>query len=82
MHETVNASTKYSNSLFRELGSISELYCEGGPGPRGGPQLQKNWDFGGIKLQIFCAEGAENFEKLRFLMENWLFFGVLSDNLA
>ena len=28
----------------------------------------------GIKLQIFCAEGAKNFEKLRFLRINGLFW--------
>ena len=42
-------------------------------------KYQLDIDFRGIKLQIF---DAENFEKLRFLMENWLFFGVLSENSA
>ena len=35
----------------------------GRPRPQGGPQLQKIGIFGGIKLQIFGAEDAENFEK-------------------
>ena len=35
-----------------------------------------------IKLQIFDGEGAESFEKLRFLGKNWWFFGVLRKNLA
>ena len=82
MHET--------QKISKDLSSI----CPNFPGDRiapvypiiwgetrapGGPVSKKIGIFGGIKLQIF---GAENFEKLRFLMENWLFFGVLSENLA
>ena len=53
------------------------------PRPQGGgPRLQKIRNFWGIKLQIFGAEGAEIFEKLRFSMKKWLFFEVLSENLV
>ena len=35
---------------------------------RGGPQLQKNRVWRDLKLQIFGAEGAENFEKFKGFM--------------
>ena len=37
----------------------------------GGTLTPKNRDFAGIKLQIFGAEGAENFEKCRVFKEKW-----------
>ena len=52
---------------------IAEYYLGGDPGPRGGGQLQKIWDFRGIKLQIFGAEGAENLKK-EFFKENLTVF--------
>ena len=53
------------------------------PRPQGAwPQLQKIGIFEGINLQIFGAQGAENFKNSSYLIENWLFFGVLSENLA
>ena len=36
----------------------------------------------GIKLQIFGAEGAENFEKFRVFKGKSAIFGVLRENLA
>ena len=53
----------------------------GGPTP-GGANSKKLGILGDIKLQIFGAEGAENFVKIRFFMENWLLYGILSKNLA
>ena len=51
----------------------------GGPPAQGGPLLQKNREFRDIKLQIFGAEGAENFEKFRVFREKsaifWSFKG-------
>ena len=55
----------------------------GGTRGRGGdPFGHKTPHFWDIKLQIFGAEGAENFEKSRIFKENRLFFGVLRENLA
>ena len=80
MPQNIDLFRKNANS---HIMSDSEYYLGGDPGSRGGdPNSKKIGIFGGIKLQIFGAEGAENFEKLRFLMEIWLFFGVLSENLA
>ena len=65
----------YRGILFRKSlreGGLSkpsqkrpEFYLGGDPGPKGA-QLPKIGVFGGIQLQIFGAEGVENFEKLRF----------------
>ena len=44
------------------------------PQPRGDPFGHKTLNFRDIKLQIFVAEGAENFEKFRIFKENWLYF--------
>ena len=41
--------------------------------------MKLNWD---IKLQIFGAEGAENFEKCRVFKEKLAIFGVLREILA
>ena len=50
----------------------------GGLRPKG-VQIQKNRDFGDIKLQIFRTEGAENFEKFKIFKEKlaiiWSFKG-------
>ena len=45
----------------------------GGTLAQGGTLTPKNRLFWDIKLQIFGAEGAENFEKLRVLREKWSF---------
>ena len=63
--------------------SIRDELGGGGPWPKGGdPNSKKNRLFWDIKLQIFGAEGAENFEKLRVLREKLSFFGVLWENLT
>ena len=62
---------------------VYKLYTEvvfgGDLDQKGGPQLQKIRDFWDIKLQIFGAEGAENFEKFRVFREKsaifWSFKG-------
>ena len=60
-----------------------EFYLGGDPGPGGGdPYSKKIGIFVGITLQIFGAEGAENFEKLRFFNGELAVFLVLSENLA
>ena len=56
-----------------------EIFGGGPPAQGGGPLLQKIRDFWDIKLQIFGAEGAENFKKFRVLREKsaifWSFKG-------
>ena len=46
---------------------IRDQFRGGGPWPKGGGQTQK-MGFLDIKLQIFGAEGAENFEKFKGFM--------------
>ena len=61
----------YEKSVF--LGETPSL---------GVPLFPKIRDFWGIKLQIFGAEGAENFEKYRGSMKKLAIFGILRENLA
>ena len=61
---------------------IYQSIIGGGPALGGDPFGHETSNFWDIKLQIFGAEGAENFENLEFLMKNRLFFGVLRENLA
>ena len=49
------------------------------PGEATTPKLRDFWD---MKLQIFDAEGAENFEKIRIFIEKSAIFGVLRENLT
>ena len=51
----------------------SDYFLRGDPPPRGDPFGHKTPNFWDIKLQIFGAEGAENFEKFRIFKENRLF---------
>ena len=61
----------------------SEYNLGGDPPPRGGdPFGHKTPNFWDIKLQIFGAEGAENFEKFRVFKGKSAIFGVLRENLA
>ena len=69
---TLNQSVSQSR-IFRNMDVDQSIIWGETPAPGGDPNSKKFGIFGGIKLQIFGAEGAENFEKLRFLMENyWL----------
>ena len=53
---------------------IIRVFLGGDPPTGGGPLLQKIRDFSDIKLQIFGAKGAENFENCRCFRKFWLFF--------
>ena len=54
----------------------------GDPPPRGDPFGHKTPNFWDIKLQIFGAEGAENFEKMKDFKEKLALFGDLRENFA
>ena len=63
----MNKSDENNNIIFR--GSLG-----GGLDQKGGPQLQKNRVWKDLKLQIFGAKGAENFEKFKGFKENLALF--------
>ena len=56
---------------------ISSEVNQGGPRPKGDPKSKKIRLFLDIKHQIFGADGAQNFEKLRVLSKNWPFWSFV-----
>ena len=63
--------------------SESEGFGGGGPRPKGGggnsTKIESRRD---LKLHIFSAKGAENFERIKVFKEKCAFFGILRENLA
>ena len=49
---------------------------------RGDPNSTKIGSRRDLKLHIFGAEGAENFEKMKVFKEKLALFGVLRENFA
>ena len=54
-----------------------QSYWGGTSALRGGPQLHKIGSRRDLKLHIFGAEGAENFDIMKSFLEKLALFGVL-----